>query len=495
MREDEIAEAQKLESIELRKKQEIERRKQQHKVKKLEKIAAHKKFTCRQVAKKFFAPMTSHALVSLQERGAMVQDFDSKLSEQLVPWLYERTQEFLIDEDVHEHNHDKLLRDIMLIEQMGHKSMMEKEHKRLENKKIAADKAHQQKLYEKEQRRLERERKRKEEELRKLKEDIQEKFIKTGESVEGIVFQELSTPNADFIPKNIIGAVGGPFIQLAIVLSSLKGKEEDFEEFYNKKSIAQFLITYVISAMKPEQISILLGKHIEAFMEESDQTMEDFTKLNANKAKTFRDLMKDRERGMLNKHFRFVNSVAKDVGIDIEVFQMVHDVLADVLTRKPKAKEGVETKQDQFLKRVKLVTVPEEVKEDTENVKAIVKITIPMVEKKDDDSDEDSDEDNEAEGDEANKKKKKDVKLVEARIEDKVQLINPRGAEYNIMVLHQAGARLFRKEIASSLKKISPVFEDIDVEEVSVAAEAIAVNLEKKWISSHDLPVFDFEMN
>lgn len=494
MREDEIAEAQKLESIELRKKQEIERRKQQHKVKKLEKIAAHKKFVCRQVAKKFFAPLTSHALVSLEERGAMVQDFDVEICENFLPWLMGKTHEFLIDEEVHEKNNDKLLRDVMRIEELGHRSMMEKEHKRQDNQRAAAEKAHQQKLNEKEQRRLEKERKKKEEELRKLKEDINQKFIQTGESAEGIAFQEVSTPNADFIEKKIVGAVGGPFTQMAIVLSTIKEREEEYDEFYNRKNIAQFLITYVISAMKAEQFSILVDKHVENFLAENDQSMDDFTRLTGNTAKAFRDLMKDREKGMLNKTFRFVNSVAKDCGINLDVFQMVHDVLADVLTRKPKAKEGVETKQDQFLKRVKIQTLPEDHKQGEDSVKAIVKINIPMVEKKKDGSDEESDEEDEGDK-ENNDGPKKDVEMVEAPLEDKIQLVNPKGQDYNIMVLHQAGGRVFRREIANSLKKLMPIFEDIDVDEVSTAAEEISNKLEQKWIASQGHHVFKFEIN
>jgi hypothetical protein len=269
MREDEIAEAQKLEAIELRKKQEIERRKQQHKVKKLEKIAAHKKFTCRQAAKRFFAPLTSHALVSLQQRGGMTVDFEDKLHQDLVPWIFEKAHEFLIDEDLHENNGNKLLMDVMKIEESGHRYMIEKEKKRLENQRIAAEEALKQKLHDKEQRRLARERRKRDEELRKLKEDIKEKFI-VGEAADGILYQELSTPNADLVGKPIVGAVGGPFAQIAIVLAVIFEAEEDYQDWFNKKNIAQFLITYIITAMKADQFTILVGKHIEKFLEENE---------------------------------------------------------------------------------------------------------------------------------------------------------------------------------------------------------------------------------
>eukprot|EP00343_Euplotes_focardii_P001162 CAMPEP_0205800790 /NCGR_PEP_ID=MMETSP0205-20121125/2565_1 /ASSEMBLY_ACC=CAM_ASM_000278 /TAXON_ID=36767 /ORGANISM="Euplotes focardii, Strain TN1" /LENGTH=103 /DNA_ID=CAMNT_0053064463 /DNA_START=42 /DNA_END=350 /DNA_ORIENTATION=- len=103
-----------------------------------------------------------------------------------------------------------------------------------------------------------------------------------------------------------------------------------------------------------------------------------------------------------------------------------------------------------------------------------------MIEKKEEGSDEDSENKSErGEGEEA--EPKKETKMVEAPLEDKVQLINPRGTDYNIMVLHQAGARLFRKEICQSLKRLMPVFEDIDVDEVSQASETLAKTLENKW--------------
>lgn len=298
----------------------------------------------------------------------MAGEFSSKLYEEIVPWLFEKTNEFLIDEEIHEKNTDKLLEDVMKIEKFGHRYMIEKEHKRQEDERVRAEEAYQQKLNDKEQRKLEREHNRKEEELRKLKEDINEKFIESGECVEGITSQEISTPDSDMMSKNIIGAVGGPFVQIAVVLSALKNREEEeFDDFYTKKNIAQFLIFYVILNMKPEEFTVQMGRHVEDFMKENNDTMEEITQLTGNKAKEFRELMKDRQNGMLNANFRYIDSIAKEIGLNSEVYQMVHDVLADIITRKPKAKPGVETKQDQFLKKIKVTTVPEDSPEENEN--------------------------------------------------------------------------------------------------------------------------------
>jgi hypothetical protein len=62
-------------------------------------------------------------------------------------------------------------------------------------------------------------------------------------------------------------------------------------------------------------------------------------------------------------------------------------------------------------------------------------------------------------------------------------------------VLHQAGQRVFRKEIANCLKKLVPVFEDIEVDEVTKDAEEIGAKLEQRWIEDQNLPVFKFEIN
>jgi hypothetical protein len=50
-----MMETQRLEADELRRKQEIERRKTQQRAKKEQKIAVHKKFTCRNTAKGYLA--------------------------------------------------------------------------------------------------------------------------------------------------------------------------------------------------------------------------------------------------------------------------------------------------------------------------------------------------------------------------------------------------------------------------------------------------------
>lgn len=110
--------------------------------------------------------------------------------------------------------------------------------------------------------------------------------------------------------------------------------------------------------------------------------------------------------------------------------------------------------------------------------------------------DESADEMDEDASEEADKpKKQKEVELEEMKIEDKVQLINPNSPEYNIMILHQAGARWYRKEVASSLKKLMPIFEEIEPDEVSVQAEIVANKLEEKWLELYNLPIFEFDMN
>jgi CRISPR/Cas system CSM-associated protein Csm3 (group 7 of RAMP superfamily) len=65
MRNDEIAEAQKLEAIELRKMQEIERKKADAKLKKADRVNAHQKFESRQIAKTVLEPLKEDTIHQL----------------------------------------------------------------------------------------------------------------------------------------------------------------------------------------------------------------------------------------------------------------------------------------------------------------------------------------------------------------------------------------------------------------------------------------------
>ena len=71
MRNDEIAEAEKLEAIELRKKQEIERKVAEAKKKKQLKIEAHEKLESRKIAKQVLDPLKDDAIQILHKSGAM----------------------------------------------------------------------------------------------------------------------------------------------------------------------------------------------------------------------------------------------------------------------------------------------------------------------------------------------------------------------------------------------------------------------------------------
>ena len=87
MRNDEIAEAQKLEAIELRKKQEIERKKAQMKLKKQEMIDAHQKLTSRGIAKQVMEPIKDDTINLLNEQGVMHGEKEHQMVSVIHPWL------------------------------------------------------------------------------------------------------------------------------------------------------------------------------------------------------------------------------------------------------------------------------------------------------------------------------------------------------------------------------------------------------------------------
>lgn len=76
--------------------------------------------------------------------------------------------------------------------------------------------------------------------------------------------------------------------------------------------------------------------------------------------------------------------------------------------------------------------------------------------------------------------------------------MRPVGEEFNVYVHHQAGSRLYRKEIGNQLKRCSgPIFGDVEMKPVLEKAEAIHNKAEELWINQHakDIPKFDFPLN
>ena len=101
-------------------------------------------------------------------------------------------------------------------------------------------------------------------------------------------------------------------------------------------------------------------------------------------------------------------------------------------------------------------------------------------------------------------------------MEDRVYTVCPISESGRIYVLHQAAARILRKDMSQVLKKSLKELDGIEIDDFVASVEAHAVDIEKNFIkmfSSEDtneydairvrylhgstapIPTFDFEMN
>ena len=93
-----LIEAHRLEAKELRRKQEIDRRWNQQRAIKSHKIEQDKKHESRLIAKQFLNSQRDENIQWMQDEGVLVERLPGLLVEEVVPWLYDRVQEFLNDD-------------------------------------------------------------------------------------------------------------------------------------------------------------------------------------------------------------------------------------------------------------------------------------------------------------------------------------------------------------------------------------------------------------
>jgi hypothetical protein len=273
--------------------------------------------------------------------------------------------------------------------------------------------------------------------------------------------------------------------------------------------------------MKSEIFPILFDKQFDEFLEKNELTYADFTKkIKGPIGQEFRDMIKNRETGMCNETIRTLCTKAPSIGLDQELCFMIHDAIMDLAIKKMKQNNSLFSKLEQMLEKTKCFGYPEEFDFENLNYKAILKIKIPMVEEstgEGEDGDGSEMEDNadyanptsrspkesqkeEGEGEEGEPKEttrtnKEPPKLIEAKLEDKVLMVNPNGAEDKVYTIHEYAGRMLREDIALNVKKLTPGYEDVNIDDMLEKVETLASKVEQWWIDSTGLPCFDFEIN
>ena len=199
------------------------------------------------------------------------------------------------------------------------------------------------------------------------------------------------------------------------------------------------------------------------------------------------------------------------------------------MVKRPVVKEGNLAKLENLVQKIKIVTHPEDFKEEDVKFKALVRIRIPLEEIKESDKPKDEGESEEGEEDgEATPQKQNDAsnitepqnqtrnpefskdtikaqeipdgeekKWKEVDTKDEVLMLRCQGEEYSIYVFHQAATRAYRKEIANQLKRLNQYFADVNPKVLQKEAEVLADKAENLWIEHHakNLPKFDFPLN
>jgi hypothetical protein len=106
-------------------------------------------------------------------------------------------------------------------------------------------------------------------ELRKLKEDIYEKYISRGSYQDSILSNEVSDANGFHSRTPCVGVLGGFLGQLVLVLSGAhrKAKAAGLEKFLLEPKVVQnFLLLYIDQRMKTDRFTFMVGKPVELFL-------------------------------------------------------------------------------------------------------------------------------------------------------------------------------------------------------------------------------------
>ena len=246
MRNDEIAEAQKLEAIELRKKQEIERKKAQMKLKKQEMIDAHQKLTSWGIAKDVLKPIKDDTVNLLNKQGVMHGEKEHNLVSVIHPWLIDTVSDILKGENTHESTIDDTIVEMFERDRDNHAADILSEADRIKEKWADESWAEKKWIEDKLKRKADRAARRKAAELQKLKNEMEKLFIEPGTEAEFVLGCELAEVHGNHTGNPIMGAVGGPLGQIFIVLSVFKSLNiEGTDKFWKKRQLLSFLCAYV----------------------------------------------------------------------------------------------------------------------------------------------------------------------------------------------------------------------------------------------------------
>lgn len=166
--------------------------------------------------------------------------------------------------------------------------------------------------------------------------------MKNAESKEPMIIQDYSDIHGNFSGAPIVGTLGGVLNQIALILSTaMKNYEEPTADFFNRKSITQFLNQFIGSQMKFDFFNFLVGKKLTTFLEglETPVPITELSKIDAATADRIREFLTENSN-LGNPVTQLVKKNLEKLGINAEAFDLVYDCFWDIIMKKPCSNEG-----------------------------------------------------------------------------------------------------------------------------------------------------------
>ena len=236
----ELIEAQRFEAAEERVKQEISRRAVQQKARKTDRKLAHEKHVARVTAKKYLTGIRERALQCLHDQGLMQPSITCELSEDVLPWLIEKTKLFLDDGVEAIGMSDSIIDDgIFSIKRDHGQTLRIKDAEREDRARAKLDEERNTDKR-RHDRKIARETRAKQQAKAKIEQEIKKIMIeKSGVVVNGVVNDMLLDIHGCYEKgKTFLGALGGQIQQWYYVVSAIlriyNGPTE-LLDYYNRK--------------------------------------------------------------------------------------------------------------------------------------------------------------------------------------------------------------------------------------------------------------------
>jgi hypothetical protein len=197
------------------------------------------------------------------------------LEQNVFPWLTKKAAKFVLSIDETRKLPDELIASHLDQEEEIHRKTVEAERKRKEQKRLLQEQMERERQEEKQRRRAARLAAKKAAELRKLKEEINESFIKKGEPREGMLLQDMVEIDGNYQRQAMIGCLGGMLGQLIVCFSALSKMEQLRDvDILDPKVVQPFIFLYIDAKMRTDKVYLQVHKAFEDFLNSLEKPLQ-----------------------------------------------------------------------------------------------------------------------------------------------------------------------------------------------------------------------------